>query len=100
VEGAPGAEFAVYPQTPSHQLDELDGDRETQPRAAVLAAGGTLCLGKGLEDEPLLALGNLDTRIANSDTHADVIRRMRFHLNLDLDLSRLLASGWQTRPHS
>ncbi|MCW8884890.1 MAG: hypothetical protein OQK12_06500 [Motiliproteus sp.] len=42
-------QYAIYPNLPSHQTNQLFADCQSQATAPITASGGVICLGKGLE---------------------------------------------------
>jgi len=56
-ERAAGAGGALDPDVAAEQARQLAADGQTQPRAPVLAAGGSVDLLERLEDDPLFGLG-------------------------------------------
>src|SRR5205823_5534133 len=72
-EGAAQARLAAEADLAPQQSGQLPGNRQAQPRAAVLAAGAGIRLLKGLEDEPLLLRGDTDAGVAD-DKRNDVVR--------------------------
>jgi hypothetical protein len=54
-------------QLAAQQAGDLAADRQAQARAAVLAAGGAVGLLEGLEDDPLLVLGNADAGVGDRE---------------------------------
>src|SRR5215217_6002995 len=54
---------AFHPQLAAEQTRDLAADRQAQARTAVLAAGGAVGLLEGLEDDPLLVLGDADAAV-------------------------------------
>src|SRR5262249_10286640 len=62
-ECAADARFALKADLTAQKPGQLAADREAQPGAAVLAAGGAVRLLEGLEDDFLLVLGNADSGV-------------------------------------
>ena len=65
VEGAALADRALDPDPAAHHLHQLRGDGQAQAGAAVLARGGGVGLGEGLEDQPLLFGRDADAGVAH-----------------------------------
>ena len=75
VKSAPPAQVAFHPDIASHQLHESRGDGQTEPSAAKLACGGTIYLGKSLENELLFFRGDTNTRVQDDEVQLDPSRR-------------------------
>ena len=67
--------LALEPQPAVHQLDQLGGDREAQPRAAVPARGGGVGLHERAEDLPLLVVRDADAGVAHREPQRRPRRR-------------------------
>ncbi len=68
-ERAARARLALHPYLAAHELDELARDRKPQPRAAILARGGGVGLGEGLEEARLLLFSHADARVPDLEAY-------------------------------
>ena len=70
----------------AHHLHQLTGDRQAQPGAAVLARGGAVGLGEGIEQLVDLLLGDADAGVDDRELQAAAIVPVfqRHHLQDDM----------------
>ena len=61
------ARHAFDPELAAEQAGDLAADRQSEPGAAIFAAGGSVGLLEGFEDQLLLVLGNADAGIGDGD---------------------------------
>src|SRR5690606_964872 len=54
---------ALHPQFAAERSRDLAADREPEPGAAIFSARGAIGLLEGLEDDPLLVLGDADAAV-------------------------------------
>ena len=85
-EGTPRAGPALDLDAPMHQLDELTRDREAQPRTAILARRGGVCLGKCSKNRLELVRRNAASRVAHREPQLiDLLAALgTFHAHADL----------------
>ena len=74
MEAAAGADLALQPYPPAHEIDDLTADRQAEAGAAVGAAGEPLGLAKLLEDAFLRLLGNPNPGVADGERERQQLR--------------------------
>ena len=88
-ERAARAGLALQPDAPAHQLDEPPRDREPEPGAAVLARGGHVGLGEGLEEAGRLLSGHADPGVAHGELQLDLVAGTLEQTDREPDLATL-----------
>src|SRR5437899_1003906 len=81
--------LALQPDASAHQLDEPPRDREPEPGAAVLARGGHVGLGEGLEEAGRLLSGHADPGVAHGELQLDLVAGALEQTDREPDLATL-----------
>ena len=76
-EGRAAAGFAGQADVAAHELQQLAGDGQPQPGAAVLAGRRTIGLREGLEQERLLRRGQADARVPHLNLEGKAVAQQR-----------------------
>ena len=72
-EGAAHAGLALQPDLPAHQLHEPERDRQAEAGASVLAGGGHVRLGEGLEELADLLRGHADAGVPDREAELHLL---------------------------
>ena len=89
VKGAADSRRALHPEFPAHESDQLAGDGQAEPRAAVPAGGGAVALGESLEHPGLLFRGDADAGVAHREPENNLPVPQRIQLAVDHHLAAL-----------
>ena len=75
---AAAAHFTFQPDFSAHQLHDLGGDGQTEASATVLSGGGTVRLGKSIEDDVLFFGRNADAGVLHGEVKMHGLGRLSF----------------------
>src|SRR5438105_11607756 len=75
--------LAFDPDSPSHELHELSGNRQAEAAAPVAPSGRAIGLPERLKDTLMLVRGNANARVAHRKLELDSL--LRFLGDLDFD---------------
>ena len=75
MEAAAVARLALDPDAPAHQFDQLRGDGQAEPRAAVAARRRRVGLHEGAEDLPLLVGRHADAGVRHGELRDRAVSR-------------------------
>ena len=81
--------LALEPDLAAHQLDQPAADGQAQPGAAVLAGGGHVGLGEGLEQFRRLLRGHADAGVAHGELELHLLAGVFEQFDLEPDLALL-----------